>query len=366
MWPCIICFAGYLIYEIGWQGDLLSSAPYTNLLIYFFPLVFVICIMPSDKEVILKNITHMFAVLMLISLIVYAASLLTELPSFGVLEFSKTNTEVYSPCKNYLFLTIPVENLHANHHSFLRFQGPFIEPGHVGMMCAFLLFSNKFDFKNRDNIIITIVLLFTFSLAGYMLALIGYILVLYSSNRINIKTIITLSIVVLGIFIFGNVYNNGDNFISESILKRLQYDEERGFSGNNRSGIAVLYYFANLFDNIKTALFGFDAVVLKQLEGEAGTGLVWFLVHHGIMGFLFVLWFYFIVVNRSLDKKYAFMYLLFLFAVFFQRNYPFWFSWIICFDYGIQINDYTKVYALKNKRIPIERANGDELNTITR
>ena len=340
--PCIVAYLGYMIYEIGWRGEFLSSAPYTNFFIFLFPLIMVICIKPDDKKIILNNITAWFGVLMKIALVFYLISLFIQLPNLGIIEFSKIHRSTYSPCYNYFFLTIPTENLFEADHSFLRFQGPFIESGHLGMMCAFLLFANKFDFSNNSNIIILVTLLFTLSLAGYMLAVIGYTLVLYNNNKIKTGTIIVSLLIILLFYLFGIYYNGGDNFINESILSRLQYDEDKGFSGNHRTGVYVLTMFSNMFDNLKTALFGYDALTLKMMEDEFGTGFVWFSVHHGIIGVIAVLWFYFMVVNRAYDKQYAWLFLLFVFAVFFQRNYPFWFSWMICFDYGIQINDCSK------------------------
>lgn len=342
IWPCVVLYFIYLYYDIGWAGDPTSSALYTNVLIFLIPLLLLICVEPLCKKVILVNITKMYAVLMLAALVVYFISLFVDLPSLGIIEFSKTIKDSYAPCENYFFLTVPVENLSAAHHSFLRFQGPFIEPGHVGMICAFLLFSNKFDFTPKSNIVILISLLVTFSLAGYMLALIGYMLILFSQKRLGGKSIFVMAGLLLILITFGVTYNGGDNFINESILSRLQADEDRGFSGNNRTGLYVMYMFSNMFDNIQTALYGYDAITLKQLEDEVGVGLVWFLVHHGIIGLMVVLFFYFVEVRRAYDKRYAYMYLLFLLAVFFQRNYPFWFSWLICFDYGIQVNDYEK------------------------
>lgn len=338
--PCIIAFIGYLIFDIGWNGNTMALA--TNCFYYLIPLLLLISIKPCDKAVILSNITNWFAVLMQIALVIYFLSLFIRLPNLGVIEFSKINTFTYSPCYNYFFLTIPTENINMAAHSFLRFQGPFIEPGHLGMMCAFLLFANKFDFANKSNIIILVSLLVTFSLAGYMLAIIGYFLILHNENKVRLSTIIILMVFLLVIYLFGRFYNGGDNLINESIISRLQYDEDRGFTGNNRTGIYVISMFTSMFTNLRTALLGYDASTLKLLEGEVGTGLVWFSVHNGILGVLFVLWFYFIDVNRAIDKKYARLFLFFLFVVFYQRNYPFWFSWVICFDYGIQINDYSK------------------------
>lgn len=337
IWPCIVAFGGYLVIDIGWTGNPFSFI--TNCFYYLFPLLLIICIKPSDKMIIMSNVTKWFSLSMVFALIVYFINIFYELPYLNVIEFSKVHY-VYAPCKNYFFLVIPTHVIDTS-QSFIRFQGPFVEPGHLGMMCAFLLFANKFDFSNRHNIVILFSLFVTFSLAGYVLALIGYILILYSNNKIRLRTILAFSAIILLFVVFGTIYNNGDNVINETITSRLEYDEEKGFSGNNRSSVFVMDYFVNMFDDLQTTLFGYDSTTLSLLEDEAGTGLVWFSVHYGIIGILFVLLFYLVMMSRAINKKYAHMFMLFLFAAFFQRNYPFWLSWIICFDYGVKINDYS-------------------------
>ena len=194
------------------------------------------------------------------------------------------------------------ESLHApwyllrNNHVFLityvlretdRFNGYFIEPGHLGMMGAFLLYADGFDFKKKTSWVILVLL--TLSLSGYVLLFVGFLFAKYERKEISLKFVLFIGILILAVYLFGTFYNEGDNALNERILSRLEYDEERGIEGNNRAHGEIPLYFAKMFSDWHLILFGYDKGLILDLaeEGSRGTGMQYFMVCHGLIGVIF-------------------------------------------------------------------------------
>ena len=164
---------------------------------------------------------------MFIGVLLYLANLVVSLPSLGVIKSDYGNIEISAGLfKNYIAYIKPLDS--ASTYSFLRFNGPFIEPGDLGCTAAFMLMAARFDFKRYDKLIwILIALIVSMSLAGYLLTIIAYFFVLFSQKRISKMTMIVTIMCFLGIYYLGSYYNGGDNVFNEAILSRLQSDEEK-------------------------------------------------------------------------------------------------------------------------------------------
>jgi hypothetical protein len=123
------------------------------------------------------------------------------------------------------------------------------------------------------------------------------------------------------------------------IISRLEPDEDTGFVGNNRVFGSIELYFITMFDDTKLLLFGYDNTVLEVLaeSGSRGTGFTMWFVKYGLVGTIFASVFYVYYFFTSKSKKKAFTLLAFVIIMFWQRSYPFWFSWIICYVYGMMI-----------------------------
>lgn len=92
-----------------------------------------------------------------------------------------------------------------------------------------------------------------------------------------------------------------------------------------------------------TMLWGYPKETMQWLfeSGSRGAGYMLSICRYGLIGTIVSVLFYFVYVLMSKDKKFAFCCLLFIVLIYLQRSYPFWFSWIICFIYGITSNYYT-------------------------
>ncbi len=314
---------------------------FTQIPSQLIPIICIVCIADEYKEKTLYYITKWYARLILLSLLIYVLTLLIPIPSFGNIEFAQ---EVdYGFFSNYLFYVKSMMNVAEG--GFIRFNGPFLEPGYVGMIGAFLLFANRFDFKKKENKIILISVLLSMSLAGWMLTLIGYILNLFHIGKISISRLVFSLLLVISFIYIGQSYNGGDNMINNEILSRLEYDEEKGFSGNNRNSLAITTLAIEIWrGNTDVLFFGYPQKTFLQYEDYEliGSGFDHFLVHHGLLGVLLGLSFYIFAIITAKDRKFALLFFIFVLFSFWQRCYAHWFSWIICFYYSSVIADRYK------------------------
>lgn len=329
-------------FSYGYQADIF-------ILFHFLPYFIIICLSDIDKVKCLNYITKWYGYLMIPSLIIYAATLVLDLPHLGFQDYyTAANNMVdaeYGHCKNYIFY------MKSSVYG-MRFNGPFLEPGHLGMISAFLLFVNRFNFRKKGMWGILLSLLCSLSLAGYVLFFISFLMNAYYQNKIKIMYLFGYSFLFLFLYMFGLYYNNGDNLLYNEILSRLEYDPEKGFTGNNRVTNTVDIYYAALWLDFHTLLWGYPKDMMDWLmeNGARGTGFYMSMCIHGLIGTVLSVLFYFVYVMMSKIKKYALLCLIFVLLMFWQRNYPLWSSWIICFIYGITSERYKQLQQHYNIR----------------
>ena len=140
-------------------------------------------------------------------------------------------------------------------------------------------------------VIITIALLFTLSLAGYLLFIIGYVFHglsrggLYFSKKVVVIVLVSL----ISIYAAMN-YNQGDNLVNSFILERLEYDEDNGISGNNRVDDDTDSRFMQLVGT-DVFWFGYDADTYNQLRSSDaihGSGYKVYILSRGVLGVLLI------------------------------------------------------------------------------
>lgn len=312
----------------------LYSFGYSSIL-FFLIYFLIICLNDSDKIRCLQFITKWFGYLMIPSLIFYGLFFITDLPSFGIQRANLNDWAIekgYGVCQNYLFyMRSPIESYK------IRFNGPFLEPGHVGMIAAFLLLVNQFDFKRKGMWPILIAIIFTLSLAGYVLAFLSFLMILFYKKKIQLKYLLIYSFLFLVVYLFGMYYNGGDNILYEKIFSRLETDNEKGFTGNNRVFGLIDIYFAALWNDTQTMLWGYSKEIMEWLaeNNSRGTGYIMWMCQHGIIGTIAVALIYIFNFIYSKARLFAGICLIFVVLMFWQRSYPFWTSWIICYVYGI-------------------------------
>lgn len=312
---------------------------FTQIPSVLIPFFCVLCVRDIYKKRILDLITRWYAILMVPSAILYIVTSIVDLPSLGTIYHVNLN---YGGFDNYLFYV-------GQNSGDLRFNGPFLEPGHLGMIGSFILMANNFRINNRYIIIIIVSILLSLSLAGYMLAVVGYILCAYYKGEMKVSKVATIVFSLFMFILLAQTYNDGDNVINREVISRFESDEERGISGNNRASFTVMLLFEDVLEKRELLLYGYDKEYQRLNEDmfTKSNGMVFFIVKHGIIGLLVVFSFYVFLAFTANNRKYALLFLLFIFICFFQRTYYNWIPWILCYDYAIVSNGIGRTIELK-------------------
>lgn len=286
------------------------------------PLFLILMLTNREKQILLRWWTNLYAIILLVSLVVWLLTWITPMPSYGEINFRDNDAYTYT---NYLFCI----------KSFLydiRFNSIFLEPGHTAMIAAFTVCANRFNFKNKAVIIILLCTIATFSLAGYLLIAIGYLLHILLEDRFKRawkKGVMFTAFLSLGYYAAAN-YNRGDNLVNTLILERLEYDEELGIAGNNRTVQKTDDTFDEVVESGE-AFSGINQTKYKLYENRdyiQGSGYKLYIMRKGIIGTVLMFLFYFLVYRHSANKKEMLAMLIIYILAFLQRAYPEWQVWL--------------------------------------
>lgn len=294
----------------------------------------------------LSFLTTCYTLLLVTSLIGWLIDFASDIPAVGIVQW-EDQVVSYDIYENHILF------LKATSLGYMyRFSGPFLEPGHCGMMTAFLLFANRFNYKDWRVIALSIVLLFTLSLAGYVLMAIGYVFNNMKNITLIIKRTIIALIIIVPVYYYSLDYNHGFNFINENIIERLQPDEEKGFTGNNRVFGDIDIYFHRMWHTGKYLWTGYPEHTMISLakNDSRGTGYIMYIMSFGLLGLLVTSLFYIYYAMTARNKRYALLFFIFVCAAFWQRCYPFWTSWIICYVWGLSVYDALNCPAVRERR----------------
>lgn len=301
-------------------------------------ILLILSISDNEKPRLLVYIIKWFGLFILAGIVLYLLSFVVDLPSFGEVQATYGSNFLGDNYKNYIVYIKRVTT-----DGFPRFNSAFIEAGDVGCVASFLLFAANFDFKRYQYLwAILAGLILSFSLAGYFLALLGYLFSVYNSNRISLRNIIIISVVLFSVFTYGRYANIG--FLNDLIYSRLEMDEDTGIVGNNRATLLMYDYYEAMFNDRSVLLFGYDTETVAYIKEKArGAGFISQVLSTGLVGFFGLCFPFLLFFLSSKNRKYACLFfLLFLFYMY-QRTNAFWFSIVLCYVYGIVINEREKV-----------------------
>jgi hypothetical protein len=166
----------------------------------------------------------------------------------------------------------------------------------------------------------------SFSLAAYVLLIMGYFIYEFvNGKKIYVKLIKLLFIITLlagaGIYIY---IKYSDSLVSQLIISRLEYDEDKGIAGNNRnSHFFDNYYKKKFYKNASTYIFGVgEDYYMENLAGNTSSYKA-FIVQYGLTGIVLLFIFYLSIVCESKSKLLFGLFVLYC-ASFWQRPYALW------------------------------------------
>lgn len=327
-------------YFLGYTLDSVSAV--IGPLFIFFPSLLLLFISNSKIPVDTFNfIVSFFAVLLPISLFVFLLSFIGLPPVGQVTHFSG----LYGTFDNYILA------FRSNFYGF-RFSSVFLEPGHLGMILSFLLFALKYNFKDFRVVILLIVSLFTLSLAAYVLIFIGYILKLLLYRELRFRVVLLGSVSLLLLYLLAVNFNEGDNLLNNHLFARLQLDEEKGFTGNNRTYGKFDDVFEIAMNNKELVFWGIGVDNYNLLRDNihfGGAGVKVYVLRQGLVSVLLVFSAYFLVgLSLSKHRRYILCFMLLIALSFWQRAYPFWTSWLVPYIAGVIKMDFDKNANEKN------------------
>ncbi len=275
---------------------------------------FIICIISilklpiEEKEKLLSLIKSLLAITVAISIIAW----IFYLVGFPM-DYEYVDYDEFHKLYKYRFFTMPA---YVEFFIFPRFSGMFLEAGQLAEPCALILIADGGKLKDWRNIVLLIGIILSFSLIGYILVLIWY---LYkSAKKSTIFLILFISILgVTSIMTFRAA--NEENVMYTYILSRLEYDEDKGIVGNNRSNDDADRKFAKMMKS-SDCIFGISNTIKKGNDWTYNiSGYKKFIIHYGLVGFALILLmvFYFYKANKSRDTL---IYLIITIMAFLPRN----------------------------------------------
>lgn len=279
--------------------------------------------LPNEYKVdLLRFCTKWYAIVLIPSLITYWITFFIEIPSLGLFVHP-----TYEPYTNYVFFIKTT----FDYGSLVRFNAFFLEPGHQALLSTFMMVANRFRFAQCPWLwVLLISTLFSFSLAGYLLAVLAYVL-------LNVNTVfkgILVGILGTGLVIFSLNWNAGNNAVNDLILTRLEQDSYKGIKGNNRVDANTDYVFSKATKNHDLWL---GVKEKTNMDMIAGAGYKIYIINYGLIGVLIALLFYLSVIPPHPDYKYTIAFVIVIACCFMQRAYPGWYSWLFPYVTGIYI-----------------------------
>ena len=142
----------------------------------------------------------------------------------------------------------------------MRFYSWYDEPGVLGTLAPFILFANQFNMKDKRIPIIIVGCLFTFSMAFYILSLIGWLYI----NRHSLKSIILtlLSIVLISLLL---CYFLQDNLaFQQSVIYRFTNFSETGVDSRNSFETNMIW---NSMKSTGDLIFGLGSGAMNNYGG---------------------------------------------------------------------------------------------------
>lgn len=254
---------------------------------FFIILAYLIALLLEDdvKIRVLKNITKIVAIVIAISLPAWLYHVfVNQLTLYNVLDLTgmKGSTTLMN---NYLFF-VTLEG-----KGYFRFYSMFDEPGVLGTLGAFLLFANKYNFRRWENVVILLGCIFTYSMAFYVLTLLGYF---YFSFK-NVKRFLISFFFLTGLGALLFYYLQDDPAFQAAVVYRFQNLDDN--SVDSRTGANVNAYYDSYITSWE-AIPGKGTAFLKQENLRDGASYKLFVIEYGILGMLTLLGIYLSMIRK--------------------------------------------------------------------
>lgn len=270
-----------------------------------------------------ETISRWFGILMGLSMILWLLHFFMPLPhTTAVVEMNNVPINSY----NYFLFR---ETMFSDYSSDImqRYQGMFLEPGHLGTIVAVFLINNCFDFKKKENWVFLIACILSLSASSYLLVALGFVFYRFSANG-NKKFVISSLILIVLIIFFAN-YNGGDNLVNNLIFGKLTREDG---AVQSRVSLGLLAMFDSMWQSGRDLIFGKGWEVVDM--ENSGAGIILFFVVNGIFGTALLILAYYSIYCCCKSRYGFFVFLIYLVS-FLQRTYPYWDAFSLPFILGL-------------------------------
>lgn len=284
-------------------------------LLFIFSNIFLLSAKPEFRKVAYQSFYFIFVAFAVLSSINYILFLLgIPLPSREIAPLNDL--------KDYNYIAYPFMVLSNDIKDLIRFRGLFDEPGAMATYCFLFLWAEKFNLAKWSNVVLMVAGFFTLSLFFYVAIGVVMIVKIFSKGTSIWFRVVSISLIA----IFSYSLTIEDSITSIAIGDRLEYDEEKGFSGNNRSNQYTDMYYDQV--RWKDPLFfwgptlsGVDkAKVASQVEGSAGYKNA--ILLNGLFSCLFYVLFFLLYARKAMKKKRDyFLFIICFFMTLYQRPF---------------------------------------------
>lgn len=304
-------------YAKGARMGVLASTPYV--LIGFIPFI---------KEDFRKNVFRYFitiyAVLIGLSMVMWLAALAGIIPPIG--EIGEMNDSLIAQRKSYIVYPLTLVST-SNIDEFLRFCGPFDEPGVVGTLGALQLCAMRFKLKDWRTVIILISGILSASMFFYAIVVIFWLSdLLFVRKKMFPILLIFVSVIV--------AYNMTKDIpaVKNLVWDRVEWDSSRGtFAGNTRVNSNTQSNFQQYVSTGEIWLGVNDKGKYWQ-ENYGSTSIYDFIALYGILfSILYVLWVVFIGYKRGVPTSRFLLYCFVVVGCLYQRTNAFNILYIFLF-----------------------------------
>jgi len=275
----------------------------------------------EEKRKTIEYLTNILAVIVVFSLPFWLFHVfVSPLPVINRFDLHIINKSVIMD--NHFFF-VAVHN-----YDLFRFYSLFDEPGVLGTLGSLLLFINRYDFKKKQNILILIGCIFTYSFAFYLLTLFG-MFYFYSKS---IKKIFLLLLLVICIGGFLLVMLKNETVFQIQVVSRFSSLNTGVIS--KRAGNRAASFFDD-FIKSNELFYGKGKRWLSENYlriGVGGDSYYYFIVEYGMIGTILLLLLY-ISLIRDINKDTIFLLLMFMLS-FLQRPQAFWPWQVLLFSCG--------------------------------
>lgn len=190
----------------------------------------------------------------------------------------------YEGMEGTIYLAMGPIYVYANAETGIRLCGIFNEPGYLGTVLALILCVEKYNLRNKGNVVMLIASICTMSFAFYLISF----LYLFFKNIGNIKKImigvasVVTVLVLLNLFpLFVNIEEISPGV--ENLISRFSVTENGKFSGDNRTDLYVDEAFEKIFYSEKI-IYGNGGGYARSIASKGTSSIVLMIVDYGFLG----------------------------------------------------------------------------------